>query len=153
MITKEDLEASFFEDRKRLAKLQEQIDSLAQQKNELEKVVQSEEILLRGKFGQSFNQEVKTVSGTESSEKRFENKSTQDAAFDILIDNLNKPTHIREIYKQILKGGKKLKNQSSVSVALNRDSRFKKVGPNTFVIIEEEYKKSKEESPKKGLFL
>lgn len=145
MITKEDLEASYIEDKKKLAKLQEQIDSLGRQKNELEKMIQSEETLLSGKFGHHFDQDnAKTVSGTDFSEKRFENKSVQDASFDIFIENLNKPTHIRDIFKLILQGGKKLKNQSSVSVGLNRDRRFKKVGPNTFIITEEEYKKAKE---------
>jgi hypothetical protein len=142
MITKESLEASFFEDRKKLIKLREQIDLLMRERIELEKIVQSEEILLKGKFG--FNQNIKPIPGIGPPEKRFENKSTQDAAFEILIESGNTPTHIRDIYKQILEGGKKLKNQSSVSVGLNRDSRFKKVGPNTFVITEEEYKRVKE---------
>jgi len=146
MITKVALEASFFEDRKKLTKLREQIDSLIQERIELEKIVQSEEIILRGKFG--LNQDVKPISRIEPTEKKFENKSTQDAAFEILIESGNTPTHIRDTYKQILKGGKKLKNQSSVSVALNRDSRFKKVGPNTFVITEEEYRKAKEKEVK-----
>jgi hypothetical protein len=61
MITKEDLEASFLEDRKKLTKLREQIDSLIKERMELEAIVQSEETLLRGKFGQHLSQDAKRL--------------------------------------------------------------------------------------------
>ena len=52
---------------------------------ELEKIVQSEEILLKGKF--STIKILSQYAGIESPEKRFENKSIEDKALEILIES------------------------------------------------------------------
>ena len=148
MITKEDLEAMLIEDRKKLEEVKKQFDSLVQKKEELQKTIESEETLLRNKFGLHSAEISKEASKSEPTKNRFayKYKSTQDAAFEILLEEGNKPIHIKDIYQRIIEGGKKLKHRSSVGVTLRRDPRFVKIGPNVFAITEEEYRKAKEGS-------
>lgn len=151
MTLKEELEAILTEDRKRLEELRTQLEALLQERSELEKTIGSAETLLSRKFGVRFNEDNKTevpkeeLKG-ESIHKKFpfRYKSTQDAAFEILFEEGNKPIHIKDIHQRIIEGGKKLKHRSSVGVTLRRDPRFVKIGPNIFAITEEEYKKAKE---------
>jgi hypothetical protein len=145
MITKEDLEVMLIEDRKKLEEVKKQFDSLVQKKEELQKTIESEETLLKNKFGLRYPESSKEASKNESLHSRlaFKYKPTQDAAFEILLKEENKPTHIKDIYQRIVDGGKKLKHRSSVGVTLRRDPRFVRVGPNVFAITEEEYKKAK----------
>jgi len=144
MITKEDLESMLIEDRKKLGELKIQFDSLAQKKEELQKTIESEETLLRNKFGLHPPESSKEAPKSEPTKNRFKYKSTQDATLEILLEEENKPTHIKDIYQRIIEGGKKLKHRSSVGVTLRRDPRFVKIGPNVFAITEEEYRKVKE---------
>jgi len=145
MITREDLEAMLIEDRKKLEEVKIQFDSLVQKKEELQKTIESEETLLRNKFGLHVPESSKETIKSELTKNRsaYKYKSTQNAAFEILLEEKNKPTHIKDIFQRIIEGGKKLKNRSSVGVTLRRDRRFVKIGPNIFSITEEEYKKAK----------
>lgn len=146
MITKEDLEAMLVEDRKKLEEVKIQFDSLMQKKEQLQKTIESEETLLKNKFGLSPSEGSKETPKLELAKNRFpyKFKTTQEAAFQILLEDENKPTHIKDIYQRIIEGGKKLKHRSSVSVTLKRDPKFVRIGPNVFAITEEEYKKAKE---------
>jgi len=151
MTFKEELEAILAKDRKRLEQLKTQLETLIQERSELEKTIGSAETLLSRKFRVRFKESNKAEvpkeePKSESIRKKFpfRYKSTQDAAFEIIFEQGNKPIHIKDIYQRIIEGGKKLKHRSSVGVSLNRDQRFVKVGPNTFSITEEEYKKAKE---------
>lgn len=146
MITKEDLEAMLIEDRKKLEEVKIQFDSLVQKKEQLQKSIESEETLLRNKFGLSPPESGKEAPKSEPTKNRFayKYKTTQDAAFEILLEEENKPTHIKDIHQRIIEGGKKLKHRSSVGVTLRRDPRFVKIGPNVFAITDEEYRKVKE---------
>ena len=136
MAFKEELTAMLAEDRKRLEHLQKQIESLIQERSELQKAVKSEETLLTRKFGIQFTESNKDVSKPESIEKRFEYKTIPDGAFELISEGGNKPIHVKEIFRILTGGGKEISQPSSVSVALRRDSRFKLVGPNVFAIAE-----------------
>ena len=136
MAFKEELTTMLAEDRKRLEQLQKQIESLVQERSELQKAVKSEEILLTRKFGIQFTESNKDVSKPESIEKRFEYKTIPDGAFELISEGGNKPIHVKEIFRILTGGGKEISQPSSVGVALRRDSRFKLVGPNVFAIAE-----------------
>jgi len=142
MSLKEELEKILAEDRKRLEELKKMLDSLVFEKTELEKTIESAETLLSRKFGLRFN-EINKDENRGSIETKFTYKSTQDAAFEIISERSNKPLHIKDIYRYLTEGGKKLKNQSSVGVSLRRDSRFKLIGPNVFAIDVDWLKKEK----------
>lgn len=151
MTLRQELESIRTGDQKRLEDIKKQIELLVQERAELEKTIDSAVTLLSRKFGVSFNEGNKTEvpkeePKSESIPKKFpfRYKSTQDAAFEIIFEDGNKPTHIKDIYQRIIEGGKKLKNRSSVGVSLRRDPRFIKVGPNVFAITDEEYRKAKE---------
>ena len=145
MALKQELEEMLTGDQKRLEELRKQLDLLVQEKEQLQKTIESEETLLRNKFGLHVPESSKETIKSELTKNRsaYKYKSTQDAAFEILLEEENKPTHIKDIFQRIIEGGKKLKNRSSVGVTLRRDRRFVKIGPNIFSITEEEYKKAK----------
>jgi len=136
MALKEELTVMLTEDRKRLEHLQKQIESLVQERSELQKAVKSEETLLTRKFGIQFTESSKDVSKSESIENRFEYKSIPGGAFEVISEGGNKPIHIKEIFRILAGGGKKISQPSSIGVALRRDKRFKLVGPNVFAIAE-----------------
>lgn len=144
MAIKEELAAMLVEDRKRLEELKKQLDLLLQERVELERAIESEETLLTRKFGIRFNRSNEDVSKSESIENRFSYKTIPDGAFEVISEGSNKPIHIKEIFRILSKGGKQITQPSSVGVALRRDKRFKLIGPNTFAITEEEYRKAKE---------
>jgi hypothetical protein len=146
MALKDELTAMLTGDRKRLEQLQKQIESLMQERADLQKAIRSEETLLDRKFGIQFTEGNKDVSRPESIEKRFEYKTIPQGAFEIILEGGNKPIHLKDIFRMLTEGGKEISQPSSISVALRRDKRFKLIGPNVFAIGEEEYRKAKEES-------
>jgi len=145
MAFKEELTAMLTGDRKHLEQLQKQIESLVQERAELQKAIKSEETLLNRKFGIQFTESNKDVSKSESIEKRFQYKTITEGAFEIISEGGNKPIHLKDIFGILTEGGKEISQPSSVSVALRRDPRFKLIGPSVFAINEEEYKKTKEQ--------
>jgi len=145
MTFKEELTAMLGRDRKQLEQLQKKIESLIQERSELQKAIKSEETLLNRKFGIEFTESNKDISKPEFTEKRFEYKTIPDGAFNIILEGGNKPLHLKDIFRILTDGGKQISHPSSVSVALRRDSRFKLIGPSVFAITEEEYKKAKEQ--------
>ncbi len=144
MAFKEELVAMLGEDRKHLQEITKQLNSLVQEKDELQKAIESEEILLTRKFGIHFNKSNDEASQAESATDVFSYKSIPDGAFAIISAGSNKPIHVKEIFRILSERGKEISGPSSVGVALRRDKRFKLIGPNTFVITEEEYRKAKE---------
>jgi len=145
MSIKEELTAMLTADRKRLEQLQKQIESLVQERTEVQKAIRSEETLLNRKFGIEFTEGNKDTSKPEAIEKKYEYKTIPNGAFEIILEEGNKPIHLKDIFRILTDGGKGITQPSSVSVALRRDRRFKVVGPNVFIITEEEYKKAKEQ--------
>lgn len=136
MALKEELAAMLIEDQKRLQELKKQLDSLVQEKDELQKAIESEETLLTRKFGIHFNRSTDEISQTESFKDQFSYKSIPDGAFEVVSEGNNKPIHVKEIYRILSERGKQISGPSSVGVALRRDKRFKLVGPNVFAIAE-----------------
>lgn len=143
---REQLEVILSEDRKKFEELGKQLESLVKEREELKKTVESAETLLRSKFGVNLPEASKETSKIESTKNKYpyKYKSTQDAAFEILLEEENRPAHIKDIYQRVVEGGKKIKHRSTIGVALRRDARFVKVGPNVFAITEEEYKKAQQ---------
>jgi len=136
MALKEELVAMLTEDRKRLQELKKQLDSLMQEKDQLQKAIESEETLLTLKSGVRFDRSNEDVSKGEPIEKKFIYKSIPDGAFEVISEGGNEPIHVKEIYRILTTGGKEISQPSSVGVALRRDKRFKLVGPNVFAIAE-----------------
>ena len=69
---------------------------------------------------------------------KYSGMSMPDAAFVILRD-AGRPMHAKELYKQLIEGGLQIRGKTpvtSIATSLKRDSRFRKVAPNTFVGIE-----------------
>jgi hypothetical protein len=144
MAFKEELEAMLTEDRKKLEELKEQLNLLVKEKEELQKSIESEETILKRKFGTRFSRGDEATTKNESDIGRFLHKTIPDAAFEVILEGGNKPIHLKEIFKKVNEGGKSTNQPSSVGVALRRDKRFKLIGPNVFAIVEEEYRKAKE---------
>jgi hypothetical protein len=135
MPLKEELAAMLVEDRKRLQELKKKLDSLVQEREELQKSIESEETLLTRKFGIDFDRNKNEVSQTESM-NTFSFKSIPDGAFEVMSEGGNKPIHVKEIFRILNERGKQVSTPSSVGVALRRNKRFKLVGPNVFAIAE-----------------
>ena len=146
MALKEDLEAMLIDDKKKLEETTEKLKSLTQEEIELRKSIESTEYLLNHKFGLQVN-EVNTESKLEKAISEIDElaiiayKSIPDGAFKIMSEAKNEPLHVKEIYRRLTEKGKKIGHPASVGVALSRDKRFKRLGQNIFVIIEEHYKK------------
>lgn len=69
---------------------------------------------------------------------KYAGMSMPDAAFVILRD-VERPMHAKELWKQLIEGGLQIRGKTpvtSIATSLKRDSRFRKVAPNTFVGIE-----------------
>lgn len=70
---------------------------------------------------------------------KYAGLSVPQAAF-LLLKDIGKPMHAKEIFQKLIEGGIRIRGKTpvtSVSISLNRDKRFKKVAPNTFEISEE----------------
>lgn len=150
MALKEDLEAMLIEDEKKLEEITEKLNSLTQEEVKLKKSIESVKHLLSHKFGLQISKTRVIRIGEKSKAAKLINKidefgitykSIPDGALEIMSEAENKPLHIKEIYQRLIEKGKKIGNRSSIGVALIRDKRFKKIGPNVFVITEEYYKK------------
>ena len=146
MALKEDLEAMLIDDKKKLEVTTEKLKSLTQEEIELRKSIESTEYLLNHKFGSQVN-EVNRESKLEKVMSEIDElalvayTSIPNGAFKIMSEAKNEPLHIKEIYQRLAEKGKKIANPASVGVALTRDKRFKRLGKNVFVIIEEYYNK------------
>lgn len=146
MAFKEDLETMLIEDKKKLEEITEKLNSLTQEDTKLKKSIESVEHLLSHKFGLEFSK-TRVIRISEKSkvakvtdkidELEIAYKSIPDAALEIMLETENKPLHVKEIYQRLIEKGKQIKNPSSVGVGLSRDKRFKRLGKNVFVIIEE----------------
>jgi hypothetical protein len=148
MALKEDLEAMLIDDKKNLEVITEKLNTLTQEETKLKKSIESVEHLLNHKFGLQINKTRAMRVGEKSKATKLINeidelgiayKSIPDGALEIMSEAENKPLHVKEIYQRLIEKGKKIGNSSSVGVALIRDKRFKKIGPNVFVITGEYY--------------
>lgn len=65
--------------------------------------------------------------------------SVPQAAY-LLLRESDKPMHAKDIYHKLAEGGIKIRGKTpvtSIAISLNRDKRFRRVAPNTFVAEEE----------------
>ena len=70
---------------------------------------------------------------------KYVGMSVPDAVYQILRE-ARKALHAKELYRQLLEGGMRIRGKTpvtSVATSLKRDRRFRKVGPNTFEAISE----------------
>lgn len=70
---------------------------------------------------------------------KYAGKSVPEAAYQILRE-ASRSMHAKELLQRLTEGGLQIKGKTpltSVATSLNRDKRFKKVGPNTFEALEE----------------
>lgn len=70
---------------------------------------------------------------------KYTGKSVPEAAYQILRE-ASRSMHAKELLQRLVEGGLQIKGKTpltSVATSLNRDKRFKKVGPNTFEALEE----------------
>src|SRR5215475_3568150 len=69
---------------------------------------------------------------------KYAGKSVPEAAYQILRE-ASRPMHAKELLQRLMEGGIQIKGKTpltSVATSLKRDSRFKKVSPNTFEAID-----------------
>lgn len=58
----------------------------------------------------------------------------------LLLKEVAKPVHAKEIYQKLIEGGVRIRGKTpitSIAISLSRDKRFKKIAPNTFKLTEE----------------
>jgi len=70
---------------------------------------------------------------------KYARLSVPEAAFLLLQDNNGKAMHAKEIYQRLETGGISIRGKTpvtSVATSLGRDRRFKRVAPNTFVLVQ-----------------
>jgi hypothetical protein len=70
---------------------------------------------------------------------KYSGMSVPEAAYQILRET-RRSMHAKELHQRLLAGGLQIKGKTpltSVATSLKRDKRFRKVGPNTFEVIEE----------------
>ncbi len=70
---------------------------------------------------------------------KYVGMSVPDAVYQILRE-AHRPLHAKDLYQQLLEGGMRIRGKTpvtSVATSLKRDRRFRKVGPNTFEVINE----------------
>lgn len=70
---------------------------------------------------------------------KYAGLSVPQAAF-LLLKDAGKPMHAKLIFQKLVEGGMRIRGKTpvtSISISLKRDRRFKKVGPNTFEIVED----------------
>lgn len=71
---------------------------------------------------------------------KFSGLSIPQATF-LLLKEEGRALHAKDIYQRLLEGGVKIRSKTpitSVSISLNRDKRFLRVSPNTYLLSEEE---------------
>ena len=71
---------------------------------------------------------------------KYVGMSVPDAAYALLRET-RRPMHAKELYQRLIEGGLHIRGKTpvtSVATSLKRDRRFRKVGPNTFELIEGE---------------
>ncbi len=70
---------------------------------------------------------------------KYAGKSVPEASYQILRE-ASRSMHAKELLQRLIEGGLQIKGKTpltSVATSLNRDKRFKKVGPNTFEAVED----------------
>jgi HB1/ASXL restriction endonuclease-like protein with HTH domain len=70
---------------------------------------------------------------------KYVRMSVPEAAHHILQD-ARRPMHAKELWQRLMEGGMQIKGKTpltSVATSLKRDRRFKKVGPNTFDLLDD----------------
>jgi hypothetical protein len=70
---------------------------------------------------------------------KYVGMSVSEAAYCILRD-AKQSMHAKELFQRLIEGGMQIKGKTpltSVATSLKRDKRFRKVGPNTFEVLEE----------------
>lgn len=70
---------------------------------------------------------------------KYVTMSVPGAAYQILRE-ARRPMHAKELLQRLIEGGMQIKGKTpltSVATSLKRDKRFRKVGPNTFDVLEE----------------
>lgn len=58
----------------------------------------------------------------------------------LLLKEVGKPLHAKEIHQKLIEGGVRIRGKTpttSIAISLSRDKRFKKVAPNTFKLAEQ----------------
>lgn len=70
---------------------------------------------------------------------KYVGMSVPDAVY-MVLQEVGRPLHAKELYQRLQAGGMPIRGKTpvtSVATSLKRDPRFRKVGPNTFEIIQE----------------
>lgn len=70
---------------------------------------------------------------------KYAGLSVPQATF-LLLKEVGKAMHAKEIYQRLTEGGVRIRGKTpvtSVAISLSRDKRFKKIAPNTFTLVEE----------------
>jgi len=65
---------------------------------------------------------------------KYAGMSMPDATY-VILREAGRPMHAKELYKQLIEGGLQIRGKTpvtSIATSLKRDSRFRKVAPNTF---------------------
>ncbi len=69
---------------------------------------------------------------------KYVGMSVPEAAFHIFRE-VRRPMHAKELFQRLIEGGMQIKGKTpltSVATSLKRDHRFRKVGPNTFDVLD-----------------
>ena len=143
MALKEELSGMLVADQKELLQVQEKLNTLNDKLIDLKKSIESTEYLLAHKFGvqESKTDETAQYVMQKKSFKRYFKNSIPNLVYEMLLESKNKPLHKKEIVNRLLLKGKKVENPNSIPTSLGRDERFKNIGSNTFVIVDEVYQK------------
>ena len=70
---------------------------------------------------------------------KYVGMSVPDAVY-MVLQEVGRPLHAKELYQRLQAGGMPIRGKTpvtSVATSLKRDPRFRKVGPNTFEVIQE----------------
>lgn len=67
---------------------------------------------------------------------KYVGRSVPDAVY-MVLQEVGRPLHAKELYQRLKEGGMPIRGKTpvtSIATSLKRDSRFRKVGPNTFEV-------------------
>jgi len=70
---------------------------------------------------------------------KYVGRSVPDAVY-MVLQEVGRPLHAKELYQRLKEGGMPIRGKTpvtSIATSLKRDSRFRKVGPNTFEVSHE----------------
>ena len=70
---------------------------------------------------------------------KYVGRSVPDAVY-MVLQEIGRPLHAKDIYQRLKEGGMPIRGKTpvtSIATSLKRDSRFRKVGPNTFEVSHE----------------